>query len=96
MVTAILDTNVFIRAALRPRSPSARVVRISANVAFFTWIPCRPDAMNATITTMKTAVLPPATEAAIWARVIHPNGELTPAVARAILQLEFTNCTVTD
>lgn len=26
MVTAILDTNVFIRAALRPRSPSARVV----------------------------------------------------------------------
>jgi putative PIN family toxin of toxin-antitoxin system len=26
MVTAILDTNVFIRAALRPGSPSARVV----------------------------------------------------------------------
>jgi putative PIN family toxin of toxin-antitoxin system len=26
MVTAILDTNVFIRAALRPNSPSARVV----------------------------------------------------------------------
>ena len=26
MVTAVLDTNVFIRAALRPRSPSARVV----------------------------------------------------------------------
>lgn len=26
MVTATLDTNVFIRAALRPRSPSARVV----------------------------------------------------------------------
>jgi predicted nucleic acid-binding protein len=26
MVTAILDTNVFIRAALRPKSPSARVV----------------------------------------------------------------------
>jgi len=26
MVTAILDTNVFIRAALRPASPSARVV----------------------------------------------------------------------
>jgi hypothetical protein len=46
--------------------------------------------MNATMTTMKTAVLPPTTEAAIWARVIHPNGELTPAVARAILELEFT------
>jgi predicted nucleic acid-binding protein len=26
MVTAILDTNVFIRAALRPNTPSARVV----------------------------------------------------------------------
>ncbi len=50
----------------------------------------RPDALNATMTTMKTAVLPATTEAAIWARVIHPNGELTPAVARAILQLEFS------
>jgi hypothetical protein len=39
---------------------------------------------------MKTATLPPATEAAIWARVIHPNGKLKPAVARAILQLEFS------
>jgi hypothetical protein len=38
---------------------------------------------------MRTAALPPTTEAAIWARVIHPNGELTSAVARAILQLEF-------
>ena len=26
MLTAILDTNVFVRAALRPKSPSARVV----------------------------------------------------------------------
>jgi hypothetical protein len=40
---------------------------------------------------MKTAALPPTTEAAIWARVIHPNGVLTPAVARAILQLEFSD-----
>ena len=39
---------------------------------------------------MKTARLPPTTEAAIWARVIHPNGELTPALARAILKLEFS------
>ncbi len=39
---------------------------------------------------MKTADLPAATEAAIWARVIHPNGELTPQVARTILQLEFS------
>jgi hypothetical protein len=40
---------------------------------------------------MKTAALPPTTEAAIWARVIHPNGEITPAVARAFLQLEFSD-----
>jgi hypothetical protein len=46
--------------------------------------------MNDTIAIMKTARLPPTTEAAIWARVIHPNGELTPRVARAILQLEFS------
>jgi hypothetical protein len=39
---------------------------------------------------MKTARLPPTTEAAIWARVIHPNGKLTPTVAHAILQLEFS------
>ena len=42
------------------------------------------------MTTMKAATLAPTTEAAIWARVIHPNGKLTPAVARAILQLEFS------
>src|SRR5260370_31860983 len=47
------------------------------------------DAANATIIIMKTVALPATTEAAIWARVIHPNGVLTPAVARAILQLEF-------
>jgi hypothetical protein len=29
------------------------------------------------------------TEAAIWERVIHPEGELTPRTARAILQLAF-------
>jgi hypothetical protein len=40
---------------------------------------------------MKTTAFPPTTEAAIWARVINPNGELTPAVARAILKLEFSN-----
>jgi hypothetical protein len=38
---------------------------------------------------MKTAQLPPTTEAAIWARVIHGNSELTRPVARAILKLEF-------
>lgn len=40
---------------------------------------------------MKTAALPPTTEAAIWARVIRGNSELTRPVARAILKLEFTD-----
>jgi hypothetical protein len=40
---------------------------------------------------MKTATLPSSTEAAIWTRVIHPNGELTLTAARAILQLEFND-----
>ncbi len=30
-------------------------------------------------------------EAAIWERVIHPNGELTPQNARAILEIDFTD-----
>ena len=55
----------------------------------FSWFRSGIDAVNATLTPMRTAVLPSTTEAAIWARVIHPNGALTPAVARAILQLEF-------
>jgi hypothetical protein len=38
---------------------------------------------------MKTARLPPTTEAGIWARVIHGSAELTQPVARAILRLEF-------
>ncbi len=38
---------------------------------------------------MKTETFPPSTEAAIWTRVIHPNGELSRAAARAILKLEF-------
>src|SRR6516225_3087298 len=38
---------------------------------------------------MKTATHPPATEAAIWKRVIHPNGKLSRPVARAMLELEF-------
>ena len=31
------------------------------------------------------------TEAAIWERVIHPNGKMTAAAARQIVQLEFSN-----
>jgi hypothetical protein len=38
---------------------------------------------------MKADTLSPTTEAAIWTRVIHPDGELTPSAARAILPLEF-------
>lgn len=38
---------------------------------------------------MRTKTPPWCTEAAIWMRVIHPNGELSPRVARAILKLEF-------
>jgi hypothetical protein len=38
---------------------------------------------------MKTEALSPITEAAIWTRVIHPDGELSPASARALLKLEF-------
>jgi len=38
---------------------------------------------------MKTEIPSSTTEAAIWARVIHPNGELSPQTARAILKLEF-------
>jgi hypothetical protein len=38
---------------------------------------------------MATDTFSPATEAAIWTRVIHPNGELTPEAARVIVQLSF-------
>lgn len=31
----------------------------------------------------------PETEAALWARIIHPDGPLSPQAARAILQLAF-------
>src|SRR5438270_796690 len=38
---------------------------------------------------MKTATLSPTTEAAIWTRVIHPDGDMSPTTARALLKLEF-------
>ena len=38
---------------------------------------------------MKTETLAPKAEMAVWLRILHPNGELTPAVARAILKLSF-------
>jgi hypothetical protein len=38
---------------------------------------------------MKTATLSPDTEVAIWLRILHPDGELPPRAARAILDLSF-------
>ncbi len=38
---------------------------------------------------MNTATPATATEAAIWTRVIHRDGEISPATARALLKLEF-------
>ena len=40
---------------------------------------------------MKTASLAPKTEAEIWMRILHPDEELSPRVARAILRLSFPN-----
>ena len=38
---------------------------------------------------MKTAALAPKTEAEVWLRILHPDEELSPRVARAILGLSF-------
>jgi hypothetical protein len=38
---------------------------------------------------MKTASLAPKTEAEVWMRILHPDEELSPRVARAILTLAF-------
>ncbi len=38
---------------------------------------------------MKTASLPAKTEAEVWLRILHPDEELSPRVARAILGLSF-------
>src|SRR2546423_5321977 len=34
---------------------------------------------------MKTAAISPTTEAEVWMRILHPDQELSPRVARAIL-----------
>jgi hypothetical protein len=39
---------------------------------------------------MSPETVSPTTEAAIWTQVIHPDGELSPQAARAILKLEFS------
>jgi hypothetical protein len=38
---------------------------------------------------MGTETLSSTTEVAIWTRVIHPDGEISPQTARALLKLEF-------
>ncbi len=38
---------------------------------------------------MKTASLAPKTEAEVWLRILHPDEDLSPAVARALLELSF-------
>jgi hypothetical protein len=35
------------------------------------------------------AIISPTTEAAIWTRLIRPDGELSPTAARALLKIEF-------
>ncbi|MBI3468957.1 MAG: hypothetical protein HY000_38630 [Planctomycetes bacterium] len=44
---------------------------------------------------MKTASLAPKTEAEVWLRILHPDRELSPRVARAILGLSFPKDDVT-
>ena len=38
---------------------------------------------------MKIASLAPKTEAEVWLRILHPDEELSPRAARAILELSF-------
>jgi hypothetical protein len=38
---------------------------------------------------MKTATLAPKTEAEVWLRILHPDDDLSPRVASAILGLSF-------
>jgi len=43
---------------------------------------------------MKTATLSHQTEAEVWLRILHPDRELPPRVARAILSLSFPEADV--
>lgn len=44
---------------------------------------------------MKTSSLAPETEVEVWLRILHPDKELSPRVARAILGLSFPKDDVT-
>ncbi len=43
---------------------------------------------------MKIETIAPQTEAEVWLRILHPDEELTPKVARAILGLSFPHSDV--
>jgi hypothetical protein len=55
----------------------------------------RSGAGARTMRKMSTRTLPPSTEVALWLRILHPDGELTPEVARAVLKLSFPSSDVT-
>jgi len=38
---------------------------------------------------MRSASLAPTIEAEVWLRILHPDDEMSPRVARAILELSF-------
>jgi hypothetical protein len=38
---------------------------------------------------MKSATLPPETEADVWLHILHPDRKLTPKIARVLLRLSF-------
>jgi uncharacterized protein YnzC (UPF0291/DUF896 family) len=44
---------------------------------------------------MKTASLAPKTEAEVWLRILHPDEDLSPPAARAILGLSFPKDDIT-
>jgi hypothetical protein len=51
--------------------------------------------MTSSMLVMKTASLPPNTEAEVWLRILHPDKELSPVVARALLGLSFPKNDIT-
>jgi hypothetical protein len=44
---------------------------------------------------IKTASLAPKTEVEVWLRILHPDKEMSPRVARAILGLSFPKVDIT-
>jgi len=39
---------------------------------------------------MKSATLPPKSEAEVWLRILHPDRAFSPKIARVILKLSFS------